>query len=339
MPSSGALKAILLLFSLLPQTGSPPSDQTRIAETLERVRVKPGKSVQYDYAMTVRVRLLFFWVGKDDVGEGYIRHAIAKDDPREEMIQILFGSDPGKAPRNINRWGAGTEIQWHNSPIAELSVAPGGDVTSSAFFGFMKSSKGKSVSEMQAELKKEGQNGEHMFNGILSSVAAGRAVSTVAPLASNIDYNLHQYEQAESIMYDKLRILDHPIRVLAGKDSCERNRQFLGTVAELIDAALAGKSGNRPLCYVYDSKFNTLTLEHTEKVKTTEVKVRGVKGDSLIEKKYENLLAADFLSAEPATGKKTYFTILVGTEGDLRGVPVQIRYQPNWWFQIVLNLH
>jgi len=22
----------------------------------------------------------------------------------------------------------------------------------------------------------------------------------------------------------------------------------------------------------------------------------------------------------------------------MKGVPVQIRYQPNWWFQVVLNL-
>ena len=38
------------------------------------------------------------------------------------------------------------------------------------------------------------------------------------------------------------------------------------------------------------------------------------------------------------TGRKVYFTILAGTEGSLRGIPVQIRYQPNWWFQVVLNL-
>ena len=29
---------------------------------------------------------------------------------------------------------------------------------------------------------------------------------------------------------------------------------------------------------------------------------------------------------------------LAGTEGPLRGVPIQIRYQPNGWFQAVLNL-
>jgi hypothetical protein len=33
-----------------------------------------------------------------------------------------------------------------------------------------------------------------------------------------------------------------------------------------------------------------------------------------------------------------YFTIVLGTQGALRGVPVQIRYQPNFWFQVVLNL-
>jgi hypothetical protein len=33
-----------------------------------------------------------------------------------------------------------------------------------------------------------------------------------------------------------------------------------------------------------------------------------------------------------------HFTLLLGTRVALRGAPVQIRYQPNWWFQVVLNL-
>ena len=44
------------------------------------------------------------------------------------------------------------------------------------------------------------------------------------------------------------------------------------------------------------------------------------------------------MSTHKETGKPVNFTILVGTKGELRGVPVQIRYQPNWWFQVVLNL-
>jgi len=45
----------------------------------------------------------------------------------------------------------------------------------------------------------------------------------------------------------------------------------------------------------------------------------------------------DFVSTHKLTGKKVYFAI-AGTQGALRGVPVQICYQPNWWFQVVLNL-
>jgi hypothetical protein len=46
----------------------------------------------------------------------------------------------------------------------------------------------------------------------------------------------------------------------------------------------------------------------------------------------------EFVSTHKETGKKVNFTLMVGTQGALRGVPVQIRYQPNWWFQVVLNL-
>jgi len=32
------------------------------------------------------------------------------------------------------------------------------------------------------------------------------------------------------------------------------------------------------------------------------------------------------------------FDIVLGTDGSMRGAPIQITYQPNWWFQVVLNL-
>jgi hypothetical protein len=39
---------------------------------------------------------------------------------------------------------------------------------------------------------------------------------------------------------------------------------------------------------------------------------------------------ADFVSQHQLTGKRVYFTLLLGTRDALRGAPVQIRYQPNW---------
>jgi hypothetical protein len=335
---------LLALLSLaIPQSmGNSSMDRAPITEALSWMRSAPRDVAEYDYVMTARVRLLFFWAGKDDVGGGYVRRGISKDDPRQEFFQVLFGSDPAKAPRAINRWGAGTEVVWHKDAVG--GAAKNDDVVSSAFFGFMKSSKGKSVSEMQEELKKEKDKGEHQFTGILSRVESGRAISLVVPLASNEDYNLHQYGEAEPVMLDRLSASERPARVLDNTAGCARAGEFLGTVAQLLEAAQEGQKETASLCYVYDAQVNTLTLEHTERIAKLNVKVNAAKiggGGStgtLADNTYDDLLQADFVSTHQATGRRVYFTILTGTQGVLKGVPVQIRYQPNWWFQVVLNL-
>src|SRR3974390_435353 len=147
------LLLVFLISSLCFADSTVIADHQPIVEALQWVRTPLRGTVQYDYVMTARVHLIFFWAGKDDVGGGYIRRAVSTADPREEFFQVLFGSDPDKAPRGINRWGAGTEIAWHTNPVSSASVAD--DITSSAFFGFMKSSRGKSAGEMQNELKRE----------------------------------------------------------------------------------------------------------------------------------------------------------------------------------------
>jgi hypothetical protein len=328
---------LTLFFVLVPQSAkTTTADRLPIAEALGWVRSAPRDIAEYDYVMTARVRLLFFWAGKDDVGGGYIRMGVSKSEPRQELLQVLFGSDPAKAPRAINRWGAGTEVVWHKD--AAVHPLKSDDVVASAFFGFMKSSKGKSVSEMQEELRKEKSGGEHQFTGILSRVETGRAISLIVPLASTEDYTLHQYDQAEPIMLERLSASDRPARTLDGAPGCPRAGEFLGAVSQLDDAAAEGAKAPQSLCYVYDAQVNTLTLEHLEAVHNWAVKVNSSKGGMLMEQSYNDLLQVDFVSTHQTTGKKVYFTLLLGTQGPLRGVPVQIRYQPNWWFQVVLNL-
>src|SRR5215475_14218029 len=123
------LLALLLSFSFLPAASSSTSDHQPVVEALGWIRSTPRQIVQYNYTMTARVRLLFFWAGKDDVGGGYIRRGVSSEDPREEFFQVLFGSDPAKAPRSINRWGAGTEVSWHKNAVAPASLQE--DVTAS----------------------------------------------------------------------------------------------------------------------------------------------------------------------------------------------------------------
>jgi len=285
--------------------------------------------------MTVRVRFVFFWAGKDDVGGGYIRRGISSADSHQEFIQVLFGSDPLKAPRAINRWGAGTEVAWHKDLVSVPSRED--DVTASAFFGFMKSSRGKSVAEMQKELKKEGEQGQHSFTGILSRVDLARALSTIVPLQSDTDFNLHQYDLAEPIMLDRIATSDLPVRSFSSEGRCSRAGSFLATVAELLDASLDGQQAPASRCYVHDAQENTLTLESVTRVASLPVQVHGANKTTLLDTTYTNLLQLEFVSTHKETGKKVYFTIFTAAAGPLRGVPVQIRYQPNWWFQVVLN--
>ena len=331
-----------------PSRGSP--DGPPIAETLAWIHRPSQDLMQFDYAMTVRIRFLFFWVSKDDVGGGYIRRGIPKDEPRLELFQVLFGSDPAKTPKQINRWGAGTEAVWHNNSVSQPAASSADDVAASAFFGFMKSSKGKSVSEMQAELKREKDQGDHAFTGILSRVEPGRAFSLIVPLTSSEDFNLHQYDTAEPLMIEKLSTSEQPARTLADSGRCPRAGEFLGTVAELMDTALKSAAPARgspgssalpqpaALCYIHDAQVNILTLAQVEPVKKLQAKINAAKGGLLADNTFEDLLQLDFVTTHELSGKKVYFTLLVGTQGALRGVPVQIRYEPNWWFQVVLNL-
>jgi hypothetical protein len=60
----------------------------------------------------------------------------------------------------------------------------------------MKSSHGKSAMEMQRELRKEQEKGQHSFTGILSRVELVRAWSTVVALQSDTDSTLHPYDLA-----------------------------------------------------------------------------------------------------------------------------------------------
>src|SRR5215467_699376 len=79
--------------------GANAGASREIAEALSWVKSAPKNVVNYEYVMTARVRLLVFWAGKDDVGGGYIRRGFAAEDRRQELIEVLFGSDPAKAPR------------------------------------------------------------------------------------------------------------------------------------------------------------------------------------------------------------------------------------------------
>jgi hypothetical protein len=106
--------------------------------------------------------------------------------------------------------------------------------------------------------------------------------------------------------------------------------EFLGAVAQLAADAVGDAKAPKSLCYVYDAQGNTLTREHVGRMKKLDVRVNSARGGVLTEQNYDEVVQADFVSQHQLTGKRVYFTLLLGKHDALRGVPVRIRYQPNW---------
>ena len=316
---------VLLFVAAAARASSPAADLERLDEAARWIYSVPAGGTEYRYTMTAKIRLLLFWIGRDDVGGGYIRRGNASD---LESIELLFGSDPGRAPRRINRWGAATEIRRQGSSPA------------SALFAFMKASKGDSVSEMEAELKSEKTGGRHLFEAIVSRVEPRRAISRVLRFHSNVDFESKQFGDARTMVMDQLST--PPTRIKHWDDpsiaSCHEAVGFLFAVSSLLDAARDGKRAPQRACYVYNARPYRVTLASTETVDQSSVRFK-LHGQQAPERKsYRNLLRAGFDVENLENHRHTTFEIVVGTEGALRGVPVQITHQPNWWFKVVLNL-
>lgn len=311
----------------------PALGAAAIERAVDQVRVPPSIRSEFDYIMTARVRLLLFWVGKDDVGGGYIRLGTSPQDASLEVFNLLIGSDPAKAPRAINRWGLASEI-------AHKSAESSGGFDSSVFFGFMKVSSGTSVAEMQKELAKEKQSGNFLFSAILNQAGPDENFAKTVPFASDTDFTINDLERAEPVVLEHLMSSEGRLRGAdAGEfQACNRTEGFLSSVSELVEAALSGRQAPVSNCYLYNGQRFTLKLKQTARVprKDVHITLRDVPHDYA--RTYHDLLLASFDNFNETTKTGGTFELLLGTSGALRGAPVQITYQPNWWFQVILNL-
>jgi len=291
-------------------------------EPAMQLAMAPGRNTaEYNYVMTGKVRMLLFWVGADDVGGGYIRRGVSLSSPARPFIQVLFGSDPAKAPRHINHWGSAIEA---SGP-------------SSAVFGFMKKANTASPEAAQEEIAKQQEKGENAFEAIASVVDNGRAISRVVPMLLDTDFNIHQFEKAQKAAMERLR-QDGPIRELdPQKRKCKNARGFLQAVDELAQRALATKVVPLSACYVYNARDYTLTLRKRSAIKSKEVEFKLKTGKRVV-RNYDNLVLAEFETFNHQSDEQTEFELMLGASGNLTGVPIQITYQPNFWLKVILNL-
>jgi hypothetical protein len=331
-----AFLALLFALPAAAQTQPPEFSEQNIQTTLQRtigaIRHEPDTFEQFDYIMTARVRLLLFWAGADDVGGGYIRLNAPSPNAAPSEWQLVMGSDPAKAPMSINRWGAAWELSLRDPSAAHAA--------SNAFFGFMKVSKGTSVLEMQKELSQEKDGGSFLFSATVGETNPSGSLSKTVPFPSNQDFTIHQLDQAESAVFDKLAEPGGQVRTVdvTKPEACTRTEGFLSSVSDLIDAGLENRKLPVTLCYLFNGERFTIKLTKVTHVPHETVSLTLHQEPKQYTRNYDDLLLAHFDNFNETTKKPSSFELLLGTTGKLRGIPVRIMYQPNWWFQVILNV-
>jgi hypothetical protein len=333
-----SMKRSLLIVSLVPlllwfadsaagQKEPLTEDRRQVEEAAQLVSAPSGTAAQYDYVVTGAVRLLLFWVSRDDVGQGYIRIGTLPDDSSVEIVQLLMGSDPAKAPLSINNWGAVTEA-WRPSD------------GSGALFAFMKAPKDGSMATAKDEVEREKEKKRYQYQGVISRIRNNRHVSITVPISSSSDFTLHQLPQAQQMVLEQLKTAAQAPRTMdvTAAGGCARACGFLTTLRELLAAAVSERRAPMERCYTYLDWSYSMTIRSLEPVKEMKVALKMRGAGRKLEKVYRNLMKAQLRVVNLKTKNPTDFKIVFGDAGALKWIPVQIEFQPNWWFRVTVNL-
>jgi hypothetical protein len=265
--------------------------------------------VDHLYRIVGKVRFLLFWAGADDVGGARITW---RDGDRDQVVSLLIGSEPQRAPRSVNEWGYVRE-----------DVA--GD--SATIFGIRTVTDGDSPDAAEARRTQAGGLAEF---GVLCST-----VSTVA-----VESRTTTVHVPRDVTYRDIgRVLDVLERSVLWKQLHTRRPAdvapgFLTALDQMMRSSATAARGVTAipkvprLAYVYKDAVYDLIARRVERV----AQLRTHSG------LFQNLLRTDVAIRNRATGSTTEFRVTYGIEGSLAGVPVWAQYQPNWWFKVELEL-
>jgi hypothetical protein len=292
---------------------APAQPQAAIREAIRTIRSVPDAGTQYDYVMSAAVRLGLFWVSREDVGSGSIK--VGRDGETTEFIRLVIGSDPDKAPMNLNRWGAATEV---------LDAASG----QSVFFGLLKLCE----SDSPPQARRPASADDRRLRVLIGANRGGTALSTSRLIALPRELTVKDASTAQATALNHLEVDGETPQFSGPSARCDRCLGFLFSVRELIQQAIAGSRAPIERCYRYNGKVLTAKLARLEDAGDRKLAYGGQL------RQYRRLRRAQFDVTDQTGGERHHFELLLGTEGPLAGVPVQIEYRPNWWLKLVLTL-
>jgi len=273
---------------------------------------------EHKYRMLAKVRPLLFWISKDDVGGARI--SWRGDDHGGFGLDVLIGSDPQRAPRQINRWGyIAEDVQGADAHV----------------IGVMKQSTEQSIAEAESQLASEQGRGGFVYRAIQGTTTSQEARADVKTVRVERDLTFRDIDPL-------LALVNGPTG--AARDGESRSVTlppgtrpgFLIALQDLIrqsTSAFSEKGGSfkppaTPTPYVYYGVFYDLTMKSSTLLRTATIDGQ----------RYTNLARSDFEIRNRSNGDTTRFQLTYGTGGDLAGVPVHAVYQPRWWFEVQLFL-
>jgi hypothetical protein len=262
---------------------------------------------EYRYRLSGGIRPLLFWIGDSDVGAARI---IRRGDGNSRLdYELLIGSDPSRVPRGINRWGWVREEQREDGATQ---------------MGLMRKIDEQSLEEARA---RAGLEGEYVFKVIRTEIADGRARAENTVWLVPDDYTYYDLEKLLRLVEEAPQT---PPKVNEGPLPPGTHPGLLFAVADLVDRAVAAATQNpRELLKDVTTHFNFNAVVCDMRLRKTEWEESKEYGD----RRYERLVRMEFESYDPQLRVTQQFTLVCGTEGKWKSVPVYIKFQPKWWFK------
>jgi len=293
------------------------------------------------YRMRGEIRVLLFWLGRDDVGGGRITLRRGGATPRRhwtEEIEVSFGSNPDRIPGRINRWGYGREIsEWRQTSD---EIAP--RLIGTKFEGLMRRSDEKSLAQARQENKLAAANHLFRFAATESRVFPGEASSEIRIFSEPEEFH---YRHPEGLLARyRMRLGQAP----ADEKEYLLNRPpvydlpygFLTGLAELI-RKIAATPEEQPAAWVVRKPW--LTFVYNAKPYRLEVlRIKEEEEFRLPAKpatmRMPRVARVQLRSLNTVKGTRTDFDLWLPMSGELKGVPLRIQLQPRWWLRLRLDL-
>jgi hypothetical protein len=268
----------------------------------------PGRALpvvrQHTYRMAGKIRVVLLWVGRDDVGSGVIKW---RGGGNEKAIELLIGSDPKRAPNQLNKWGYLVE---------EMR---GGE---SSVVGLISQEHDDRLSDVKAELKK--RKDLRAFDTIRGYAATVEGIARVGTLYAPSQLTYHD---ADAVLKDVLADSSLAVKRVVRRGDVRPG--FLTSLTELIGASIDKKTDNRRIQYIHGDRLFELRLLETTPLARFERDGRT----------WQNVIRGRFETAEAGNRSGTRFELVYGASGALAGIPILISYQPKWWLQVDLVLN